>query len=53
MDLILLQDDLYQPFKTKVISVDSSIVVWLRVFQTFNQTNYKTLKVLNPWLINE
>lgn len=45
-------DDLYQPFKTKVISVDSTIVDLVE-FAKMNQTNYKTLKVLNPWLIND
>jgi hypothetical protein len=41
--------DLYAPFENSVLSVDSSIPD-LAEFSMQHQINYKTLKLLNPWL---
>jgi len=44
-------EDLYPEYKYKTITVDSSIID-LPAFAKANGTNYKTLRVLNPWIIN-
>jgi membrane-bound lytic murein transglycosylase D len=41
--------DLYPPFKYTELKVDSSIPD-LAVFAKKNKTNYKVLKIFNPWL---
>ncbi len=43
--------ELYYPYKTKTIEVDSSINN-LADFAITHNTNYKILKILNPWLIS-
>ena len=43
------QDDLYPPFKTQVLSVDTNISD-LAAFANNKGYNYKILKLLNPWL---
>lgn len=43
------QEDLYPPYQTKTIEVDSSITNIVN-FAHEAGTNYKTLKMLNPWL---
>ena len=45
----LAQDELYEPVKTKNITVSSSIPN-LAAFAKQNGTSYKMLKWLNPWL---
>lgn len=45
------EEDLYPPYHTKVIKVDSSIAN-IADFANEVGTNYKTLKILNPWLKN-
>lgn len=42
-------EDLYEPYETTEIIVDSSLAD-LVGFAKSNGTNYKTLKILNPWL---
>jgi len=42
-------EDLYPPFKTKVLSVDTSVTD-LAAFANDKGYNYKILKLLNPWL---
>lgn len=46
------EEDLYPPFQTQEMTVDSTISS-LVDFAIDHETNYKTLKVLNPWLIND
>ena len=41
--------DLYAPFENTIVTVDSSISD-LADFSIQNKINYKTLKLLNPWL---
>jgi len=48
---ILSQQDLYTPKEFKIIEVDSTIND-LAVFAKVLGTNYKKLKLLNPWLKN-
>jgi membrane-bound lytic murein transglycosylase D len=43
------EDDLYDPLKYNVVKVDTSITN-LVDFALQNNANYKTLKILNPWL---
>lgn len=43
------QEDLYAPYKTISVEVDTSIASLVE-FSNFHETNYKTLKILNPWL---
>jgi membrane-bound lytic murein transglycosylase D len=43
------EKDLYPPYKTYVVKVDSSISD-LATFAFENDINYKILKYLNPWL---
>ena len=43
------EDDLYKSIKYKTIIVDTTISD-LAEFAVLNNTNYKTLKKLNPWL---
>lgn len=45
----LREKDLYQPYSFYTIEVDSSIADLTVLASTYN-TNYKTLKLLNPWL---
>ncbi len=45
----LREQDLYRPYKTKVVEVDSSIDD-LAQFAIDHGTGYKELKILNPWL---
>ena len=42
-------EDLYPPYQTKVVQVDSTISN-IAEFANEMGTNYKTLKMLNPWL---
>ena len=49
LGFILKDDELYQPFQTKTITVTQSITD-LAQFAIDNRTNYKTLRLLNPWL---
>src|SRR4029078_10087149 len=44
-------EDLYPEYKYKTITVDSTISD-LPSFAKQQGTNYKTLRVLNPWIIN-
>jgi hypothetical protein len=48
---ILSRSDLYKPIKFRTIEIDSSISD-LAEFAKKIGTNYKQLKLLNPWLIN-
>ncbi|MCH2214117.1 MAG: lytic transglycosylase domain-containing protein [Flavobacteriales bacterium] len=41
--------DLYPPFETKVVKIDSNVNDFA-VFAKENGINYKILKILNPWL---
>lgn len=41
--------DQYKPYQYKEVLVDSSIADWADFAKRYN-TNYKTLKILNPWL---
>ncbi len=43
------KEDLYAPYETKVVNVDSSISN-IADFASSLGTNYKTVKMLNPWL---
>lgn len=43
------EEDMYQPLKYTVVKVDTSIVN-LVDFALENNTNYKTLKLHNPWM---
>ncbi len=43
------KNDLYYPIPVKVITVDSSITD-LVAFAKYHDSNYKILKILNPWL---
>ncbi|MEZ4916916.1 MAG: lytic transglycosylase domain-containing protein [Chitinophagales bacterium] len=45
----LRKSDLYEPFKTKDVLIESSIAD-LAQFAQDNNTNYKMLKLANPWL---
>ncbi len=47
--LHIRKSDLYKPVKTKVIKVSTSIPDLIE-FARQNGTNYKVLKLLNPWL---
>lgn len=47
---ILEEEDLYQPYAVKTITVDSGIMD-LASFALDQGINYKVLKTLNPWLI--
>ncbi|MEN8192751.1 MAG: transglycosylase SLT domain-containing protein [Bacteroidota bacterium] len=42
-------DELYKPFETYTVDVDSSVAHWAD-FAALNGINYKTLKLFNPWL---
>ncbi len=44
-------EDLYPSYKYKTVTVDSNITN-LTEFAKANGTNYKTLRILNPWIIN-
>lgn len=46
---ILNAEDVYQPLKVKTITVDTAISN-LATFAEANGSNYKILKVMNPWL---
>lgn len=46
---ILQPEDVYQPVKTQVLLVDTAISN-LSAFAEANGSNYKVLKVMNPWL---
>lgn len=46
---ILNPEDVYQPLKVKTLSVDTAIPN-LAAFAEANGSNYKILKVMNPWL---
>ncbi|NBV13447.1 MAG: lytic transglycosylase domain-containing protein [Sphingobacteriia bacterium] len=43
--------DLYSPWKTKTFKIDTSISS-LATWALSNGSNYKYLKILNPWLLN-
>lgn len=45
----LAPEDVYQPLRTKTITVTSAIPN-LATFATENGSNYKVLKIMNPWL---
>lgn len=45
----LEKDDLYQPYKSKTVTVNEDVDDLVE-FAIKNGTNYKTLKILNPWL---
>jgi membrane-bound lytic murein transglycosylase D len=49
LGFILYPSDQYQPIKTRTITVDSTIYD-LAQFAIDNGSNYKMLKILNPWL---
>jgi membrane-bound lytic murein transglycosylase D len=49
LGFVLEKEDLYQPVATRKIIVTSSINNLVQ-FAIDNGTNYKTLKLLNPWL---
>lgn len=49
MGFLLGEEDYYQPFKTRNITVSTSISN-LAQFAIDNGSNYKMLKLLNPWL---
>ena len=49
LGFILKNDELYHPIQTKVITVTESITD-LAQFAIDNGTNYKILRLLNPWL---
>ena len=49
LGFILKDDELYHPLQTKTITVTESITD-LAQFAIDNGTNYKTLRLLNPWL---
>lgn len=49
MGFIVQGHDAYKPFKTKTVTVDSSIPD-LAQYAIDNGTTYKMLKTLNPWL---
>ena len=42
-------DQLYEPFETYTVDVDSTVAHWAD-FAELNGINYKTLKLFNPWL---
>lgn len=46
----LFHRDLYQPWRTRSVQVDGTLTD-LAVFAQAMGTNYKTLKILNPWLL--
>jgi hypothetical protein len=46
---MLDSDQLYTPINTRIIEVDSTIVNWAQ-FALDNGSNYKHLKLLNPWI---
>jgi len=48
---ILQAEDTYQPFTGRTISVDTNIPNVIQ-FAKDNGTDYKTLRVLNPWIID-
>ena len=43
------EEELYLPYKTYEVSVDSSITNWADFAKSFG-INYKILKLYNPWL---
>jgi hypothetical protein len=43
---------MYLPFETKVVKIDSSVQSWVQ-FAISQGTNYKTLKILNPWMTSK
>lgn len=43
------EEQLYEPFDTYTVDVDSSVAHWAD-FAALNGINYKTLKLFNPWL---
>ena len=49
LGFILDDDDLYHPVKTRKINVNTPVNDLVQ-FAIDNGTNYKTLKLLNPWL---
>ena len=49
LGFILEDDDLYHPVKTRKINVNTPVNDLVQ-FAIDNGTNYKTLKLLNPWL---
>ena len=46
---MLEKEDLYEPIPFKTVTVDSAIND-LAVFALDQGTNFKVLKILNPWL---
>jgi hypothetical protein len=48
---IVREDQQYNTFESTTITIDSSVANWAD-FAISQQTNYKTLKRLNPWLIS-
>lgn len=49
LGFVLTKDELYHPVKTRTVTVNSSIPSLVQ-FALDNGTDYKTLKLLNPWL---
>ena len=45
----LREKDLYQPYRTRTITITGPVPDWAD-FAAANGTDYKTLKLLNPWL---
>ena len=45
----IAEDDLYKPLKYKEVPVDTAVNDFAKFAETFG-TNYKILKLLNPWL---
>ncbi len=45
----LNEDDLYQPYETYTVDVDSSVAHWADFADQY-EINYMTLKLFNPWL---
>jgi hypothetical protein len=48
----LRKEDLYPPYQTVEVLVDTSVTSWVD-FAISQGSNYKTLKELNPWLISD
>lgn len=44
-------DDLYKPYDCKTVVLDSTVIDF-EEYAGMNNTNYKVLKILNPWLRN-
>lgn len=49
MGFILQPEDLYKPYKSRIVTVDKSIAN-LSQWAIDNGANYKMLKTMNPWL---